>query len=391
MMAMWKRNMSGARRAMLIAIAAAALGSNACRQQTAPAPPTPEVQIAEVSQRDVPIYSESVGTTEGFVTAQVRPRVQGYLLRQTYGDGASVKAGELLFEIDDRQYRAALDEARGNLARQQAALKKYELDVARYTPLAAKGAVSREELDNAVQALRGAKAQVDAAAAAVETARLNLGWTRVHAPIDGVAGIAPVQVGDLVTSATLLTTISQLDPIKVTFPISEREYLRFAERIREYQRSGRGADELEIEMILADGKPYPSSGRFHVVNRNVQVETGTIQIQAVFPNPDGILRPGLYAKVRAATVVKRGALVVPQRAVIETQGQYQAAVVGAGDRVALRTVKPAEQVESLWIIEDGLAAGERVITEGLQKVRDGMVVTPKQAAAATAPAAASEG
>ena len=387
-----KRTMSGSRRsAFLIAVVAAALGASACRKPPAAAPPILVVRVAEVTRQDVPIYSESVGTTEGFVNAQVRCRVQGYLLRQTYTDGASVKAGDLLFEIDDAQYRAALDEAHGNLARQQAALKKYELDVARYTPLEAKGAVSREELDDAIQAFRGAKAQVDAAAAAVETARLNLGWTRVYAPIDGVAGIAPVQVGDLVTPSTLLTTISQLDPIKVTFPISEREYLQFADRIQAHQRNGRGADEPEIEMILVDGKVYPHPGHFHVANRQVEVETGTIQIQALCPNPDGILRPGLYAKVRTPTVVKRGALLVPQRALVETQGQYQAAVVGDGDKVAFRIVKPAEQVGSLWIVEDGLTAGERVITEGLQKVRDGMVVKPADAPIGTATAAASEG
>lgn len=389
-MSSWKRSTSGCF-AFLIAIAAAALGSSGCRQQTPPAPPPPEVVVTQVVQQDVPIFSEAVGTTEGFVNAQVRPRVQGYLLHQTYADGAAVKAGDLLFEIDDREYRAALDEARGNMARQQAALKKYELDVSRYTPLEAKGAVSKEELDNAVQAFRGAKAQVDAAAAAVETARLNLGWTRVYAPIAGVAGIAPVQVGDLVTPATLLTTISQLDPIKVTFPISEREYLRFADRIQAHQRDGSDANAPEIEMILADGKPYPRPGRFHVADRNVAVETGTIQIQALFPNPDGILRPGLYAKVRAAIVVKRGALAVPQRAVIETQGRYQAAVVGDGDKVTFRIVKPGEQVGSAWIVDEGLTAGERVVTEGLQKVRDGMVVIPKDATTVTVADAASEG
>ena len=199
----------------------------------------------------------------------------------------------------------------------------------------------------------------------------------MYAPIDGVAGIAPVQVGDLVTQTTLLTTISQLDPIKVTFPISEREYLRFADRIQAHQRNGRGADEPEMQMILADGEPYPHPGRLHVVDRQVEVETGTIQIQALFPNPDGILRPGLYAKVRTPTVIKPSALLVPQRALIETQGRYQAAVVDDGNTVAFRTVKPAEQVGDLWIVEDGLAAGQRVITEGLQKVRDGMVVKPQ--------------
>jgi membrane fusion protein (multidrug efflux system) len=384
--------MSGSRTsASLIAIAAAALASNACRQTIATAPPMPEVVVVAVAQRDVPIYSEWVGTTEGFVNAQVRPRVQGYLLRQAYTDGAPVKAGDLLFEVDDREYRAALDEARGTLARQQAALKKYELDVARYTPLEAKGAVSKEELDNAVQGSRGAKAEVDAAAAAVQTAQLNLGWTRVYAPIDGVAGIAPVQVGDLVTPSTLLTTISQLDPIKVTFPISEREYLRFADRIQRHQQNARDSTEPDVEMILADGKPYSHSGRFHVANREVEVETGTIRIQALFPNPDGILRPGLYAKIRAATVVKHGALVVPQRALVETQGHYQAAVVGEGDKVAFRTVKPGEQVDNAWIVDEGLNAGERIVIEGLQKIRDGMVVKPTAATAVTATSASSEG
>jgi membrane fusion protein (multidrug efflux system) len=384
--------MSGSRRsAFLIAIAAVAVGASACQKQPPAAPPIAEVVVAEVAQRDVPIFSEWVGTTDGFVNAQVRPRVQGYLVRQTYSDGAAVKAGDLLFEIEDREYRAALDEARGNLGRQQAALKKYELDVARYTPLQAKGAVSKEELDDAIQARRGAKAQVDAAAAAVETAQLNLGWTRVYAPVDGVAGIARVQVGDLVTSATLLTTISQLDPIKVTFPISEREYLRFAKQIQEHQQTGRGADEPEVQMILANGETYPRAGRFHVANREIEVETGTIRVQALFPNPDSILRPGLYAKVRAASETKRGALVVPQRAIVETQGQYQAAVVGDGNKVAFRSVKPAEQVDGLWIIDQGLTAKERVITEGLQKVRDGMVVKPTDAPAVTATTAASEG
>jgi membrane fusion protein (multidrug efflux system) len=368
-----------------------ALGSSACRKGTPPAPPIAEVLVTRVAQRDVPIYSESVGTTDGFVNAQVRPRVQGYLLRQAYADGAPVKTGDLLFEIDDREYRAALDEARGKLARQHATLRKYELDVARYTPLAAKGAVSHEELDDAVQAARGAKAEVDAAAAAVETAQLNLGWTHVYAPIDGVAGIASIQVGDLVTPSTLLTTISQLDPIKVTFPISEREYLRFAERIQEHQRNGQGADEPQIEMILADGQTYPHPGRFHVANRQIEVETGTIQVQALFPNPDGLLRPGLYAKIRAATAVKRGALVVPQRALLETQGHYQAAVVGDDEKVAFRTVTPAEQVGDLWIVDEGLTAGERVVTEGLQKIRDGMVVKAKDAAIVTPTSAASEG
>jgi membrane fusion protein (multidrug efflux system) len=365
--------------AFAAAIGAAALGSSACHKGGPTAPPAAEVFVINVVQQDVPIYSEWVGTTDGFVNAQVRPRVQGYLMKQNYADGAEVKAGQLLFQIDDREYKAALDQALGNLAQQQAALKKHQLDVARYTPLAAKGAVSTEEVDDAVQAARGSQAQVEAAQAAVQTAKLNLGWTKVFAPIDGIAGIAPVQVGDLVTSSTLLTTVSQLDPIKVTYPISEQEYLRFADGIKERQRTGRAKDDPDLALILADGSTYAYPGNFYVANRQVEIQTGTIQIQALFPNRDSILRPGQYAKVRAPIRVRRAALLVPQRAVQETQGQYQVAVVGPDNKVAFRTVKPGEQVGSLRVIDEGLHAGDRVITEGLQKIKEGAVVNPKAA------------
>ncbi|MEA2626442.1 MAG: rane fusion protein multidrug efflux system [Candidatus Binatota bacterium] len=369
----------------------AALVSSACRKEAMTPPPAAEVFVVNVVEQDVPIYSEWVGTTDGFVNAQVRPRVQGYLLKQNYADGADVKAGQLLFQIDDREYKNALDQALGNLAQQRAALKKNQLDVARYTPLAAKGAVSTEELDDAVQAARGSQAQVEAAQAAVQTAKLDLGWTQVFAPIDGIAGIATVQVGDLVTSATLLTTVSQLNPIKVSFPISEQEYLRFAERIKEHQRTGRAKDEPDLELILADGSTYRYPGNFYVANRQVEIQTGTIQIQALFPNRDDILRPGQYAKVRAPIRVRRAALLVPQRAVQETQGQYQVAVVGPDNKVAFRTVKPSEQVGSLWIIDEGLHAGDRVVTEGLQKIKDGVVVNPKAAPVSVAETSSHQG
>jgi len=374
-----------------LAIAAATIASSACNKQGPTAPPAAEVFVVKVIEQDVPIYSEWVGTTDGFVNAQVRPRVQGYLLKQVYKDGADVTAGQLLFQIDDREYKAALDQALGTLAQWQAALKKNQLDVARYTPLAAKGAVSTEEVDDAVQAARGSQAQVEAAQAAVETAKLNLGWTKVFAPIDGIAGIAPVQVGDLVTPSTLLTTVSQLDPIKVTFPISEQEYLRFADRIKEHQRTGRAKDEPDVELVLADGSAYRYPGRFYVANRQVDIQTGTIQIQALFPNRDDILRPGQYAKVRAATRLRSAALLVPQRAVQETQGQYQVAVVGPDNKVAFRTVKPSEQVGSLWIIDEGLKSGDRVVTEGLQKIKDGVVVNPKAAPVSVAVTSGHEG
>lgn len=348
--------------------------------------------MTEVIQKDVPIYSEWVGTTVGFVNAKVMPQVQGYLLKQAYQDGAFVTAGQLLFEIDDRSYKAALDEALGDLARQRATLRKYQLDVARDTPLAAQGAVSRQELDDSVQAARASEAQVQAAEAAVEKARLNLGWTRVYSPIDGLAGIAPVQVGDLVTPTTVLTTVSQIDPMKVTVPITEREYLRYAGRIKEHQEKGSAPDEPELQLILVDGSTHPHPGRFHVADREIDRRTGTVLAQTLFPNPDGILRPGLYAKVRGPVQTARGALLVPERAVQETQGVSQVAVVGSDHKVTLRTVKVGEQVDGLWIIDDGLKPGERVVTQGLQKVKDGIVVNAKpDTSAATTPAAAGQG
>jgi membrane fusion protein (multidrug efflux system) len=374
-----------------LAMLAILLGSG-CKGAEPQAPPPPDVLVVEAVQKDVPIYSESVGTTVGFVNAKVMPRVQGYLLKQDYQDGGHVKAGQLLFEIDDRPYKAALEHALGDLAKQQATLRKNQLDVARYTPLVSQGAVSKQELDNAVQATSASEAQVKAAEADVVDARLNLEWTRVYSPIDGIADIAPVQVGDLVTPSTVLTTVSQLDPMKVTFPITEREYLRFADKIKEHQEKGRARDEPELALILADGSTYPLPGRFYVTDRQIDRQKGTILVQALFPNPEAVLRPGLYAKVRAAAQTVRGALLVPERAVQEIQGVHQVAVVGSDDKVALRTVKTGEQVDGLWIIADGLKPGERVVTQGLQKVKDGMVVRAKPDAAVTvAPEQAKQG
>jgi len=360
-----------------VAISLATLGI-ACKKPPTAAP-KPTVLVTEVVQKDVPIYSEWVGTTVGFVDAKIRPRVQGYLLKQTYEDGQTVKKGQLLFKIDDRDYKAALDQALGVLARQQANLQKNKLDLARYKPLAAEGAVSRQELDDAEQATRASQAEVESAQAAVETAKLNLGWTRIFSPIDGIAGIAPVQIGDLVTPSTLLTTVSQVDPIKVNFPISEQEYLRYAGRIKEHQQTGRAKDEPDLELVLGDGKPYKYPGHFYRVNRQVDIRTGTIEVQGLFPNPEAILRPGQYAKIRSATETLRKALLVPQRAVQETQGQYQVAVVGSANTVTLKNVKPGDRVGNLWIITDGLSAGERVITDGLQNVKDGIEVIPQAA------------
>jgi len=352
--------------------------SMGCGKQTQPvAPPAPpEVFVTDVVQKDVPIYSEWVGTTVGYINAQIRPRVQGYLRSRDYKEGSVVKAGDLMFTIDARQYQAALDQAIANLRQAEANLKKTQLDVARYTPLARAGAVSRQELDNAVQANLANKASVEAAQAAVQNARLNLEWTKVTAPIDGIAGISEAQIGDLVTPTTVLATISQVDPIKVEFPISEQQYLHFAQRIRA-REEGRVTGGPPLTLILANGGVYPEPGRFSVADRQVDLRTGTITIQALFPNPGNILRPGQYAKIRAVTKVEKHALLVPQRAVQELQGSYRVAVVGPDNTADLRPVEVGEKVGSQWIIETGLKPDERVIVAGLQKVTEGTVVNAK--------------
>jgi RND family efflux transporter MFP subunit len=376
-------------RMVLAVVLPIAIAAIACEKKDAATEgPAPEVVVAPVEQRDVDIYTEWVGTTTGFVNAQIYPKVQGYLLKQAYTDGGVVAAGDLLFEIDPRQYKAALDQATGQLQRAQAALGKSELDVKRYTPLAAQGAVSQQELDDAIQARAANRADVDSASATLENARLNLAWTQVKAPIGGVAAIATAQVGDLVSTATLLTSISQLDPIKVAFPISEIEYLRFAKGIREHEQTGRAANEPTLALILANGATYPHPGRFYVTGLEVAATTGTIQVQGEFPNPENLLRPGQFAKVRAATQQLRGALVIPQRAVTDLQGTSLVSVVGPDDKVTQKRVTLGPITGSDYVITDGLAAGDRVVVEGLQKIRNGITVKPVSAQAAAQPDAA---
>jgi membrane fusion protein (multidrug efflux system) len=359
-------------------------------KRTAPAarPPVPEVLVTDVIKRDVPIFSDWVGTTEGFVNAEIHPKIAGYLLKQSYKDGDHVHSGQLLFQIDDREYRAALDQVQGDLAQKLADYKKNQQDLARYTPLFQQQVISRQDYDHVNQSTRASAAAAQSAQAAVETARLNMQWTQVTSPIEGVAAIATAQVGDLVSPTSLLTTVSRVDPIKVTFPISEREYLHFADRIRRHQeQTSPSPNDPILTMILADGKAYKYTGRFYVANRQINAQTGTITIQGVFPNPDDILRPGMYAKIHVATDVRKDTLLVPQGAVLETQGQYQVAVVGADNRVSMRMVKTGKQAGDLRIIEEGLAPGDRVITEGLQKVSDGMEVRPREATPEAATAA----
>lgn len=349
-----------------------------------PAPPPPEVVVMDVIQQDVPIYAEWLGTTDGSINAQIRARVQGYLHSRDYREGISVKAGDLLFTIDSRTYQVALDQAKADLARAEANLGKTQLDVNRYTPLAKEGAISQQELDNAIQAHLANKAAVDMASASVKQAELNIGWTQIRAPIDGIAGIADAQIGDLIQSNTLLTTISRVDPIKVTFPLSERDYLKFADRVASAMQAEKRAQlhGPPLELILGDGSAYPEPGDVALPNREVDAKMGTISVVSYFPNPRNMLRPGLYAKVRTVTDTKKGALLVPQRAVQEIQGTYRIAVVGADNLVSMRKVKVGERSGTLWVIDEGISAGERVIIEGIQKVKEGTPVVPKPAPAA---------
>ena len=318
----------------------------------------PEVQVVQVEQKDVPIYSEWVGTLDGFINAQIKAQVTGYLLRRNYTEGSYVKKGQLLFEIDPRTFQAALDQAKaqlanaeGQLAQAEANQVKAQLDVNRYAPLAKEQAVTQQDLDNAVQAnlaaqaqVRAAKAQIDAAKAQVDAAQLNLSFTKVVSLIDGIAGIALAQIGDLVGPTGLLTTVSTVDPIKVYFPVSEQGYLNYIKENPDAAKRAAQERQLALELILADGSLYPQKGTFALADRQVDVKTGTLRLEGLFPNPGNILRPGQFARVRAITKTKKGALLVPQRAVTELQGSYQVAVVGKDNKVEIRPVKVAERI-----------------------------------------------
>jgi RND family efflux transporter MFP subunit len=336
------------------------------------------VEVASVVQKDVPIYTEWVGTLDGYVNAQIQPQVTGYLIKQDYREGSFVHKGDVLFEIDPRPFQAVLDQAKAQLAQAEAQLGTARLNVKRDIPEAEAQAIPQSQLDDDTQANLAAKAAVAAGQAAVEQAQLNLDYTNVRSLIDGIAGIAQVQVGNLVTLSTVLTGVSQINPIKAYFPISGVEYLRIASRI------GPGTvnllsrrNPIPLELILANGDTYRYTGKILFANRQIDPQTGTIQIVGAFPNPGNILRPGQTVRVRAVTELRRGALLVPQRAVTELQGGYQVAVLQAGNKITIRTVQVGAQVGSMWIINQGLRLGERVVAEGTQVVRDGAVVTPQ--------------
>jgi len=363
---------------VILMVALALLASSCNRGRAATATPMPEVEVATVEQRDVPVYSEWVATLDGYVNAQIRPQVSGYIIRQPYKEGSLVHEGQVLFEIDPRPFQATLDRAKGDLAQAQAQLGKATLDVERDTPLAEGRAIAKSQLDNEIQAKLGAQAAVESAKAAVEQAELNLEWTKVTSLVDGIAGIAQVQIGNLVGANSILTSVSQVDPIKAFFPINEHEYL-FAQS----KGSAISSDHTirffgtTVELILADGSIYPQKGKVLLADRQVDPNTGTIRIVAAFPNPGNILRPGQYGRVRVETNLKTGALLLPQSAVAQSQGSYQVAVVGSDHKVSMRTVKPGATVGTMWVIDEGLKPGEQVVVEGLQKLKEGTVVTPK--------------
>jgi RND family efflux transporter MFP subunit len=367
------------RRAALAAtLSLVAVLSWACSNGKAAAPPPPAtVAVVDVLKQDVPVRTQWVATLDGYVNARIQPQVTGYLVKQNYVEGSFVKKGEVLFEIDPRPFQAALDQARGQKAQAEAQLGRAARDVERDTPLAEARAIARSQLDNDIQAKLAAAASVDSAKAAVKTAQLNVEFTKVRSLTDGIAGIARGQLGDLVGPATLLTSVSRLDPIKAYVAISEREYLQFVGGL-----DGTAAarpfpnGDTPLELLLQDGSVYPHPGKFVLADRQVDPATGTIRIAAAFSNPANILRPGQFGRVRATIAMKQGALLVPQRAVTELQGSYQIAVVGKDDKVAIRPVKVGARVGRMWVIEDGVAAGERVVAEGIQKVRDGVPVTP---------------
>jgi len=355
-----------------------------CKKQEQTGPPPPEVQVVDVIQKDVPIYQEWVGTMDGLVNATIRAQVSGYLIKQNYREGEVVKKGQVLFEIDARPFEAALAQAKGELARQEAGHENAKLTLARVKPLAEQNALSKKDLDDATSREQATLASVLTAKAQVQKAALDLEFTRITSPIEGIAGIAKAQIGNLVGpggSTEELTTVSTVDPIKVYIQVSEQQYLKT--KREEFEERETQVREIPLQLILADGSVYSSPGQFSLADRQIDVTTGTIRVASLFPNPGNFLRPGQFARVRAQMEVKEGALLVPQRAVMDIQGKNLVPVVGTDHKVDLRPVKVAEQIGSDLIISEGLKAGEKVIVEGVQKVKSGAIVNPKPFGAET--------
>ena len=362
---------------LLLSLMAAACGKGDVH---ASPPPAPEVRVAPVIQLDVPVYSDWVATLDGYVNAEIRPQVSGYIVKQNYKEGSLVRRGQVLFEIDPRPFQAALDRAKGDLAQAQAQLGKSTLDVKRDTPLAQARAIAQSQLDNEIQAKLGAQAAVETDQAAIEQAKLNLEWTKIISLVDGIAGIAQVQIGNLVGPNSVLTSVSQVDPIKAYFPISEQAYVLAQEQSNSL--SAKHAVSFfgnSLDLILTDGRTYPRKGKILLADRQVDPNTGTIRIVAAFPNPGNVLRPGQYGRVHVETNMKKGALLIPQSAVAQSQGSYQVAVVDSNHKVSMRAVKPGETLGTLWVIDEGLKPGEQIVVEGLAKLKEGTLVALKPA------------
>jgi membrane fusion protein (multidrug efflux system) len=361
---------------LILAVAISLVG---CAKKEGPPALTPEVEVTLVTQQDVPLYTECIATLDGYVNAQIQPQVSGYLMKQNYKEGTFVHKGDLLFEVDPRPFEAALQQSKGQLAQAEAQLGKTKLDVLRDTPLARESAIPQAQLDNDIQAHEAAQAMVAAGKAQVDQADLNLGFTKVRSLIDGVAGLAKGQIGDLVGPTTVLTTVSQVEPIKAYFAISEQQYLKLADRISAVAEGRRrGGEQKILQLVLSDGSVYPRRGSVVLADRQVDVKTGTIRMAGAFENPGGILRPGMFGRVRAITGVDKAALLVPQRAVVEAQGSYSVVVVDSSNQASIRPVKVGERVGQMWVITDGIKAGEQVIAEGMQKAREGVTVRSKQ-------------
>jgi membrane fusion protein, multidrug efflux system len=335
-----------------------------------PAPAPPGVTVTPAIQKDVSIRQEWVGTMSGNVDADIRPKVDGFLLSRLYTEGSYIEKGAPMFQLDKRQAQAAVDNAQGELERARASLGQAQIDVRRYTPLVAQRAVSQAELDKALSLETAGKAGTDASQAVLDNAKLNLAWTTVTSPISGIAGISKVQIGDLMTPITVMTTISSVNPIYIDINVAEQDYLRF---VRE--KTGRAAGQ-DLELILGDGTVYPRRGHALFVNREVDSRTGTIQVRGEFPNPGNVLRPGQYARIRAITETRKSALLIPQQAVSELQGVYQVGVVGSDNKVTIKTVTLGPQSGDMWVVVSGLQAGENVVVDGLQRIKTGMTVGP---------------
>ena len=370
-----------------------------CAQHKAATPPAPpEVTVATVIQQDVPIHNEWVAQLNGPVNAEITPKVQGYLLRQAYENGFFVKKGQLLFELDPRQYEAARDSAKASLAEAQAVFAKNQTDVTRDTPLAAQNAIPLKQLENDTANRDAAAAAVQAKKAALRNAELNLAWTKVNSPVDGIAGVSSSQVGDLVGTATKMTTVSQVNPIWAYFNVSEGDFLRIAPKVTGIiagKASRNSFGRMPIEFIQANDLPYPLKGRLVSVNRQIGSQTGTIQIVGEFANPNAVLRPGGFGRVRIQTAVNHNALLVPQRAVIEVQTVYMVIVVTPDHKARFRPVQVGERVGPNWIITKGLQPGTQIVTDGIERIqlvaasrpelkKEGIPVTPRSSTSASA-------